>query len=362
MSRRLLIAVAFSTIVHVALGISMWRMERPEKAEERRIIVKLTQQKPKPTPQAKIQPKKKSGLKPLSQKPKPKPKPKPKETEPKPLPQRPKPAPIEPGPKPLPEKPKPAPKPVEAAKPPPRKKKEARKKVAMPSPPAVQNRELDDRPAPKPVTPRKIGLNLDGSVTAKPGGDGVALPEGDGFPTPGDDLDDWDDGTNEDGRGADPEDRDGAEDGAEDAPVPEDEAAGSKEIAEEARETLEEADADGDGKLDESEKAEQIADRKHDRIETKSLRKIRTKPKVKKNVQPPYPEELRELEVEGVVALELVIDEEGKVSSVKILRRLHPTLDDLAREAAMKLEFTPATVNGAPAQVKIPWEFAFVIE
>ena len=81
-----------------------------------------------------------------------------------------------------------------------------------------------------------------------------------------------------------------------------------------------------------------------------------------KNVRPPYPEDLRELEVEGLVALELVIDEAGRVVSVKILRRLHPTLDRLAREAAAELEFAPATVDGTPVRVKIPWEFVFVLE
>ncbi|MBM4372514.1 MAG: TonB family protein [Deltaproteobacteria bacterium] len=218
-----------------------------------------------------------------------------------------------------------------------------------------------DEPAVPPgdAPPRRIGLNLDGAVTG--GGSGVALPTGEGFPAPGETAPgQWSDGTEPGPATETPE-------APAEAPVAgpsaaEREAARAAEAAAEAREALENADADGDGALDEAEKAEAEADRKHDAVETKSLRKVRLRPKVVENVEPAYPEELRELEVEGVVALELVVDEEGRVTSVKVLRRLHPTLDGLAKEAALRLRFSPATDDGTPVQVKIPWEFVFVLE
>jgi len=251
-------------------------------------------------------------------------------------------------------KPKPKPRPKLKPEPKPRGMTDTR------SPPR-RNREPDDRKPARPKRPRKIGLNLDGSVTATPGSRGVALPSGDGFPSPGDAPEDWTTDPGEDSSEKGPDDGAGTTDVKKEVD-PGKAAREEAEAAEEAREVLEDADADRDGVLSSEEKAEQAADRMHDRIETKSLRKVRRKPKLEKNVRPPYPEDLRELEVEGLVALELVVDETGRVSSAKILRRLHPTLDKLAGEAAMELEFAPATVDGAAVQVKIPWEFIFVLE
>jgi protein TonB len=79
-------------------------------------------------------------------------------------------------------------------------------------------------------------------------------------------------------------------------------------------------------------------------------------------VQPVYPEEVRAQEIEGIVKLELVVSPEGKVLSAKLLKRLHPLLDESAYNAAMAMSFSPATEDGKPVRVKIPWEFVFVLE
>ena len=54
--------------------------------------------------------------------------------------------------------------------------------------------------------------------------------------------------------------------------------------------------------------------------------------------------------VQGVVILELVINEEGLVSDVKVLRSI-PLLDQAAIETARQWRFSPTLVNGRPAPV-----------
>ena len=81
-----------------------------------------------------------------------------------------------------------------------------------------------------------------------------------------------------------------------------------------------------------------------------------------KPVKAEYPQEVIPLGIQGRVYLELIIDESGKVVSVELTRGLHPKLDEAAKKAAWKLQFTPAIKNGKPVKQTLTYKFAFVLE
>ncbi len=71
-----------------------------------------------------------------------------------------------------------------------------------------------------------------------------------------------------------------------------------------------------------------------------------TKAKRVEGPQPTYTQEAREAEVEGVVKIEVTIDESGKVVSAKIVVSLGHGLDEAALEAAREWQFEAATRCG----------------
>jgi len=68
------------------------------------------------------------------------------------------------------------------------------------------------------------------------------------------------------------------------------------------------------------------------------------------NVSPVYPPDAREARVQGVVILEVLIGENGKVERAKVLRSI-PMLDQAALDAVGQWEFTPTLLNGEPKKV-----------
>lgn len=66
---------------------------------------------------------------------------------------------------------------------------------------------------------------------------------------------------------------------------------------------------------------------------------------------PPYTEEARQGRIQGVVILEAIIDEQGNVRDVKILKGLALGLSEAAAETARAWRFEPATLNGEPVPV-----------
>jgi TonB family protein len=67
-------------------------------------------------------------------------------------------------------------------------------------------------------------------------------------------------------------------------------------------------------------------------------------------VAPIYPAIAKEANVSGVVILEALIDEEGSVRHIQVLRG-HPMLDQAAIDAVQHWKYTPTTVNGAPVSL-----------
>lgn len=67
--------------------------------------------------------------------------------------------------------------------------------------------------------------------------------------------------------------------------------------------------------------------------------------------QPIYPEAARRARMQGVVVLECIIDKQGNVKSVKVLRGMPLGLTDAAVNAVKKWKFKPSTLNGKPVEV-----------
>jgi TonB family protein len=66
---------------------------------------------------------------------------------------------------------------------------------------------------------------------------------------------------------------------------------------------------------------------------------------------PQYTEIARKARIQGVVIIEAIINKEGNVTNVKILKGLPMGLDDAAADAVKKWKFKPATLNGKPVAV-----------
>jgi protein TonB len=66
---------------------------------------------------------------------------------------------------------------------------------------------------------------------------------------------------------------------------------------------------------------------------------------------PLYTEDARRAGIQGVVILEAVVDAEGSVRNVKILKGLPMGLEQAAVDAVKKWKFKPATLNGKPVAV-----------
>ncbi len=95
---------------------------------------------------------------------------------------------------------------------------------------------------------------------------------------------------------------------------------------------------------------------------TAPLASVQEMPRLMADSVAEYPEEARRLGVQGKVVLEIVVDEAGRVSRVKVLRSLHPLLDEAAARAARGLRFRPGRINGKPVSVKIPYTYIFVLD
>ncbi|HKO57438.1 MAG TPA: energy transducer TonB, partial [Thermoanaerobaculia bacterium] len=66
---------------------------------------------------------------------------------------------------------------------------------------------------------------------------------------------------------------------------------------------------------------------------------------------PVYTEVARRAKIEGIVIIEAIIDRNGQVTDVRVLKPLPMGLDNAAMEAVKKWKFKPGTLNGTPVPV-----------
>lgn len=78
-----------------------------------------------------------------------------------------------------------------------------------------------------------------------------------------------------------------------------------------------------------------------------------------RHVSPEYPDEARRARMEGVVIVEAVIDREGNVKDVTVLRPLDMGLTEAAVAAVEQWKYTPTLYNGEPVEVVVTMTVQF---
>ena len=79
-------------------------------------------------------------------------------------------------------------------------------------------------------------------------------------------------------------------------------------------------------------------------------------------VKPAYTDEARVAQIEGVVRVEMTVDEHGNVVTVTILKGLGYGLDEAAARAAKQLTFEPGTRCGKAAVTKLTVGMRFSLQ
>ncbi|MDY6787491.1 MAG: energy transducer TonB [candidate division WOR-3 bacterium] len=85
-------------------------------------------------------------------------------------------------------------------------------------------------------------------------------------------------------------------------------------------------------------------------------------PSLLTDLNPVYPETAKQLGIEGTVIIQLLVEKDGSVSSVEVLRSIHPLLDNAAKAAALNLRFSPAMTRDIPIRCYISIPITFSLE
>lgn len=84
-----------------------------------------------------------------------------------------------------------------------------------------------------------------------------------------------------------------------------------------------------------------------------------TLPKVTEEVRPHYTSDAMHEQVTGRVGVECIVDLDGVPSHIRVVKPLHPSLDNEAVKALEQWRFTPGTKDGKPARIQITVEMTF---
>ena len=86
---------------------------------------------------------------------------------------------------------------------------------------------------------------------------------------------------------------------------------------------------------------------------------IITPPVLIRRSLPEYPAAARAAQLEGDVVLEAVVGSDGRVQDVRVLQSLHPLIDEAARNAVRKYEYSPGRRNGTPELARVRTTVSF---
>ena len=89
---------------------------------------------------------------------------------------------------------------------------------------------------------------------------------------------------------------------------------------------------------------------------------VEVKPKVVKQVEPQYPELARKAGIEGRVFVKVLVNEQGRVDSVVVLKATNPIFIKPAIAAAKQFIFTPGRQRDKPVKVWVAIPFIFKLE
>jgi TonB family protein len=82
---------------------------------------------------------------------------------------------------------------------------------------------------------------------------------------------------------------------------------------------------------------------------------------IKANLE--YPQEAKDAEIEGIVFVSFVVEKDGSVSSIKLLRGIGYGCDEAAMDVVRKMpKWKPATQRGKPVRVQYQLPFNFKLE
>ncbi len=91
-------------------------------------------------------------------------------------------------------------------------------------------------------------------------------------------------------------------------------------------------------------------------------KQLKVRPSIVHSVQPIYPDIARKKRIKGMVVVNIVIDETGKVIDAKVVKSTDSVLEHSAINAAMQFQFKPSYLNGKPVKVKIPLKFNYYLK
>jgi TonB family protein len=86
-----------------------------------------------------------------------------------------------------------------------------------------------------------------------------------------------------------------------------------------------------------------------------------TMPTVISEARPAYTATALRAKIEGTVVLAAVVEKDGTVGDVKVLKALDPGLDEEATRAAKRWRFAPGTKDGKPVAVEVTLELTFTL-
>ena len=84
-----------------------------------------------------------------------------------------------------------------------------------------------------------------------------------------------------------------------------------------------------------------------------------TFPQIVKEQKPHYTQATLKAGISGSVEMEVVVDVDGGVSAARVIKPLHPELDEQALNAVKEWKFAPGVMNGKPVPVLVMIEMTF---